>query len=157
MRRLFYRFSDESVYYRYFSPIKTMPHAKMQQYVNVDYSKVMSIVGLVGEPGRGHIIAEGRFVKHADRPYADMALVVDEEYQGLGIATFLMKMLARLAKERGLRGFTADVVASNKGMMKVLEKADLPVKARLKGGVYEVTVPFNNNETTSAGANGSGS
>ena len=28
MRRLFYRFSDEAVYYRYFSPIKTMPPRK---------------------------------------------------------------------------------------------------------------------------------
>lgn len=147
MRRLFYRFSDEAVYYRYFSPIKTMPHAKMQEYVNVDYGKVMSIVGLVGEPGHGHIIAEGRFVKHADRPYADVAFVVDEEYQGLGIATFLFKMLVRLAKERGLKGFTADVVASNKSMMRVFEHAGLPVKARLAGGVYEITMPFEGNDT----------
>jgi len=44
MRRLFYRFSDEAVYYRYFSPIKTMPHTKMQEYVNVDYRNTMSIV-----------------------------------------------------------------------------------------------------------------
>ncbi|MBC8177002.1 MAG: GNAT family N-acetyltransferase, partial [Deltaproteobacteria bacterium] len=63
MRRLFYRFSDKAVYYRYFSPIKTMPHAKMQEYVNIDYSKTMSIVGLMGEPGEGRIIAEGRYVR----------------------------------------------------------------------------------------------
>jgi len=39
MRRLFYRFSDNSVFYRYFSPIKTMPHSKMQEYVNIDYRR----------------------------------------------------------------------------------------------------------------------
>jgi hypothetical protein len=81
MRRLFCRFSDESVHYRYFTPIKTMPHSKMQEYVNVDYSKTMSIVGLVGQSGQGKIIAEGRFVRKQHKPYADLAFVVDEEYQ----------------------------------------------------------------------------
>ena len=122
MRRLFYRFSDEAVYYRYFSPIRTMPHSKMQKYVNVDYSRVMSIVGLVGESGKGRIIAEARFVRDTQRPYADVAFVVDEAYQGIGIASYLYKLLARLAKERGLNGFTADVLSSNLAMMKVFEK-----------------------------------
>ena len=53
MRRLFYRFSDQAVYYRYFSRIKTMPHGKMQEYVNVDYRRAMSIVGIVQRKGNG--------------------------------------------------------------------------------------------------------
>jgi acyl-CoA hydrolase/RimJ/RimL family protein N-acetyltransferase len=143
MRHLFYRFSDEAVYYRYFSPVKTMPHAKMQGYVNVDYRKVMSIVGVVGEHGKGRIIAEARFVKDPHRPYADIAFVVDEEYQGLGIATFLYRKLVQLAKERGVEVLTADVLATNKAMMKVLEKGGFPIRAKLESGVYELTIPLN--------------
>ncbi len=142
MRRLFYRFSDESVYYRYFTPLKTMPHSKMQEYVNVDYGKVMSIVGLVGDTGKGHIVAEARYVKDPKRPYGDVAFVVDEEYQGLGIATFLYKQLIRLAKERGLQGFTADVLPANKEMMRVFEKGGAEVKATLEYGVYRLSIPF---------------
>ncbi|MCP4692546.1 MAG: GNAT family N-acetyltransferase [Desulfobacterales bacterium] len=142
MRRLFYRFSDKSVYYRYFVPLKTMPHSKMQEYVNVDYREVMSIVGLTGEPGRGRIIAEARFVKDKREPRADVAFVVDEAYQGLGIASYIYRMLVRLAKEKGLTGFTADVLASNKGMMKVFEKGGFPIQARLEDGVYELSISF---------------
>jgi GNAT superfamily N-acetyltransferase len=142
MRRLFYRFSDNSVYYRYFSPIKTMPHAKMQQYVNVDCNHVISIVALVGPPEDERIIAEARFVKDKKRPYADVAFIVDENYQGLGIATYIYKMLIRVAKERGLKGFTADVLASNKSMMKVFEKGGLPVKATISEGAYELKISF---------------
>jgi len=142
MRRLFYRFSDESVYYRYFTPLKTMTHSKMQEYVNVDYGKVMSIVGLVGDSGKGHIVAEARYVKDPKRPYGDVAFVVDEEYQGLGIATFLFKQLIRLAKERGLQGFTADVLPANKEMMRVFEKGGAEVKATLEYGVYRLSIPF---------------
>ncbi len=52
-------------------------------------------------------------------------------------------MLIRLAKERGLKAFTAEVLHSNKGMMKVFEKGDLPINARLQYGVYRLTIPFN--------------
>ena len=142
MRRLFYRFSDKSVYYRYFSPIKTMPHAKMQEYVNVDYRKTMSIVGLVGEPGEGTIIAEARYVVIPDKPYADVAFVVDEVYKGKGIATFLFEMLMRIAKDKGIEGFEADVLATNTPMLKVFEKSPFPIQAVLEAGAYALSIPF---------------
>jgi acyl-CoA hydrolase/GNAT superfamily N-acetyltransferase len=142
MRRLFYRFSDQSVYFRYFASIRVMPHAKMQEYVNVDFSKAMSIVGLVNEPGNGRIIAEARFVRDPQRPYAEVAFVVDEHYQGLGIASFLYTLLIRLAKDRGIQGFTAAVLASNKAMLKVFEKEGKVLNAKLENGVYQLTIPF---------------
>jgi acyl-CoA hydrolase/RimJ/RimL family protein N-acetyltransferase len=142
MRRLFYRFSDEAVYYRYFTPLKTMPHSKMQTYVNVDYSKDMSIVGVVGEPGQGHVIAEARYARDAHSPYGDVAFIVDEQYQGYGIATYMYQMLMRLARERGLQGFTADVLPGNKAMMRVFEKGAAEVKATLEEGVYRLTIRF---------------
>lgn len=148
MRRLFYRFSDEAVYYRYFTAVKTMPHAKMQEYVNVNCNQVMSIVGLVGEPGReNHIVAEGRYLRETHRAWAEVAFVVDEQYQGLGLGTFLYKMLVRLAKERGLQGFTADVLSTNIAMMKVFEKGGL-MKAKLEHGVYHLQMPFEEDGAT---------
>jgi RimJ/RimL family protein N-acetyltransferase len=143
MRRLFYRFSDKAVYYRYFSPVKTMPHGKMQEYVNVDYRTAISIVGVIKEAGGERVVAEARYVRLKDRPYADVAFVVDEAYQGRGIASFLLEMLIRIAKERGgIEGFTADVLADNKGMMKVFEKSALPLQAVLSSGAYELVIPF---------------
>lgn len=142
MRRLFYRFSDKAIYYRYFAPIKTMPHAKMQAYVNVDYRDVLSVVGLVGPPGQGRIIAEARFVRDRDKPTGDVAFVVDEDYQGLGIATYLYHMLARLARLRGVRGMTADVLATNQAMMKVFEKGNYPISTRFEDGAYTLSISF---------------
>jgi GNAT superfamily N-acetyltransferase len=121
-----------------------MPHSKMQEYVNIDFSRNMSIVGVVGDPGHGHIIAEARFVKDEKRPYADVAFVVDEKYQGIGIATYLYEMLVRLARDRRIQCLTADVLASNMGMMKVFEKGGEPVSARLDYGVYHLTIPLEN-------------
>lgn len=140
MRRLFYRFSDKAIYYRYFSPIKTMPHERMQEYVNVDYRDVLSIVGLIGEPGQQTLIAEARYARHRNKPVVDVAFVVDETYQGYGIATYLYQMLAKLARERGVQGMTADVLASNRYMLKVFEKGPYPVQAKMEQGVYALTI-----------------
>jgi acyl-CoA hydrolase/GNAT superfamily N-acetyltransferase len=143
MRHLFYRFSEETVYYRYFQTISSMPHAKMQEYVNVDWNQVMSIVGLVGEEGKGRIIAEARYIKIPGSPFAEVVFVVDENYQRHGIATFLYRLLIRVAKERGVRGFVAEVLYSNiGGIMKVFKKGNLPIRAHLEGGVYHLEIPF---------------
>jgi acyl-CoA hydrolase/GNAT superfamily N-acetyltransferase len=142
MRHLFYRFSDEDNYYRYFHAVRSMPHAKMQEYVNVDWNKDMSIVGLLGEEGKGRIIAEARYLRIHGGPYAEISFLVDEDFSSLGIATYLYSMLIRLAKERGIKGFTADVLFNNLSMMKVFQKGELPVRANLESGVYHLTMPF---------------
>ena len=142
MRRLFYRFSDEAVYYRYFSSLNAMPHTRMQTYVNVDWSDVMSIVGVVGKPREGSIVSEARYLVDAVGGWAEIAFVVDEPYQRLGISTYLFNLLVKLAKERGIKGFWADVLVSNTAMMKVFNKSGLPVLTEKESGVYRVTIPF---------------
>jgi GNAT superfamily N-acetyltransferase len=143
MRHLFYRFSEKTVYYRYFQTVRSMPHAKMQEYVNVDWNQVMSIVALVGEEGKGRIIAEARYIKIPGSPFAEVVFVVDENYQRMGVATFLYRMLIRAARERGVGGFVAEVLYSNiGGIMKVFKKGGLPLKANLEGGIYHLEIPF---------------
>ncbi|MCP4688884.1 MAG: GNAT family N-acetyltransferase [Desulfobacterales bacterium] len=142
MRRLFYRFSDEAVYARYFGHIKTMPHAKIQEYVNVDWSQMFSIVGEVGDPGQERVIAEARYIKEGVGPNAEVVFVVDEAHQGSGIASYLFKLLARVARERGIEGFTADVLFSNTAMIKVFKRGGLKLKSELENGVYHLIMPF---------------
>ena len=114
----------------------------MQEYVNIDYSRVMSVVALTGEPDQNTIIAEARFVRDEQSLFGDLAFVVDEKHHGQGIATALYEMLIPLAIERGLKGFTAEVLEANKKMMKIFENGDLPINVRVKNGLYELTIPF---------------
>jgi len=144
MRRLFYRFSNEAVYYRYFTPLRSMPHGRMQEYVNVDWTTTMAIIGLVGPTGQGRIVAEGRYAREPHRPLADLVFLVDPDQQGAGVASYLYGLLADLAVQRGLKGFTAEVLFSNQAMMKVFRNGPYPVKAVLENGIYSLTIPFEN-------------
>lgn len=142
MRRFFYRFSEAPIYYRFFYKIRTMSHDKMQEYVNVDYSKGMSIVGLVGGANQEKIIAEARFVRDERDGYGNVAFLIEEQYHGIGIGTYLLNMLVRLAREQGLRGLTAEVLVDNMSMMKIFQRSGLPLEAHLSDGVYHLRIPF---------------
>ncbi|MFP4309204.1 MAG: GNAT family N-acetyltransferase [Desulfococcaceae bacterium] len=140
MRRLFYRFSDEAVYCRYFTRIQAMPHTRMQEYVNVDFNRTMSIVG---EIEGGKIIAEIRYVRTEDGDaHPEFALLVDEAYQKVGIATYACGLLKRVAMERGLKGLKAWILPKNRKILRVLEKVDWDVNMKVDQGAYAVTIDF---------------
>jgi len=123
MRHLFYQFSDEAKYLRYFSSTRSMPHDKMQQYVNIDYLNKMSIVGVVHNRGVERIIAEGRYAFYQQENTHEIAFVVDEEFQGKGIASFILDYLFTIAQDQMLSKLTAYVLNRNESMKKVFMNA----------------------------------
>jgi len=143
MRRFFYRFSDEAKFYRFFYSVKTMSHDKMQEYVNIDYSKEMSIIGFSGKVGDETIVAEARFVRDDRSSYGEVAFLIDDRFQGLGIGSYMLNLLIQMAREQGLMGLTAEVLSDNLAMKKVFEKANYPMEALLENGVYSLTMHFN--------------
>lgn len=140
MRRLFYSFSNQSIYARYFANISTMPHEKMQEYVNVNWRETFSVVGLIGPPGQGQIIAEGRYIKLSSGPFAELAFVVDDAYQNRGISTCLVKIVHQVAKKNGIKMFLFEVLFSNVAMMKVFQKTFKKIETSLEEGVYHAKV-----------------
>lgn len=122
LRDLFYTLSEESVYFRYFSARRSMPHRNLQQYVNVVEEDGLSLVVTIGPREDRKIIAEARYMINPGDAYPDAAFMVDENYRGHGLASALLRYLEEIAKERGIKGFRAEVLLSNRPMIKVFEK-----------------------------------
>ncbi len=129
MRRHFYKFSDESKYYRYFTHVKVMPHRNMQKYLSVDYDKILAVVAVHQTGNIEKIVAEARYAAYPAGDAYEMAFLVDEEYQGKGIATFMANYLIKIARERGIKKLVASVLSQNRKMLEVFEKVSVkPVK-----------------------------
>ena len=143
MKELFYDFSPESIYRRYFTHLKSMPHSKLQKYIHVDYQNALSLVGVVGGFEKEKIIAEGRYLIEDSTQLAEVAFFVDEKYQRIGISSFLLEYLADIAKDWGVRGFTAYVMKDNTSMIKVFEKLFPNLEMTPdEPGIYHVTMKF---------------
>jgi acyl-CoA hydrolase/GNAT superfamily N-acetyltransferase len=142
MRDLFYNLSEESVYFRYFSPRRSMPHKNLQQYVNLTEEEGMSIVATVGPRENRKIIAEARYMVEAAKGHPDVAFMVDENYQRRGIASALLHYLIEIAQERGFPGLKADVLFSNHPMMAVFEKLPFLLHKSISDGVISLKFNF---------------
>ncbi len=138
-RNFFYSLQEETIYYRFFYQMKLFSHEVVQQqWANVDYRKNMSMIGLVQKAGHQEIIAIGTYAQEDDVS-AEVAFVVREDFQGKGIATYLLEILERIAKENDYQRFTAAVLHNNKGMLKVFRKR-YPEAQMTNSSSGEVTV-----------------
>ena len=142
IRDLFYNLSESSVYFRYFSPRRSMPHKNLQQYCNINEDEGVSIVVTMGPRENRRIIGEARYMIEPGEGFADTAFMVDENYQGRGIASFLLNYLVEIAKERGLQGFKADVLFSNQPMLKVYDKLPFKIHKKFADGVISLKFRF---------------
>lgn len=140
MRKLFYRFSSHAIYFRYLSHIRVMPHESMQDYVNIDYLNTMSLIGTVERKGVECILAEGRYIRIDDGDIADIAIIVDEEFQSKGIATHLLQKLIEIAAERGVKEFTGLLSVNNKSILEVFRKISYPIQLKSRRGLVELTM-----------------
>jgi len=130
MRRLFYNFSDESKYFRYFASKPVMPHKEMQKYVSIDYRDIFSVVAIAEKGRNERIIAEARYAYDKRTDAYEIAFIVDEDFQGKGVATFMCDYLIKIARDRGIARFVAFVLPRNEAMLKVFDKCSVkPARA----------------------------
>jgi len=145
MKDLFYRLSEQTVYQRFFQSLKSMPHRGLVHFVHVDFSNEMAIVGVVQDPQkpeREEIIAVGRYFMNRSTNIAEVSYLVRDDYQRRGIGSFVIRYLARIARNSGVEGFVAEILPDNAAAMKVLHKIGLPVETVITEGSYQLSVSF---------------
>lgn len=145
LRDLFYRLSDESTYRRFMCYKSVHPHAEMQRLVDTDYETSMALIATTLVQGEERIVAMARYDVDPGTRLADIAFVVRDEWQGQGLGTLLMRRMTEVARSRGVAGFTADVLSSNKPMLMVFQNSGLRVENRTEGNSYHLTMWFDPN------------
>jgi acyl-CoA hydrolase/GNAT superfamily N-acetyltransferase len=121
-RNFFYSLQEETIYFRFFYRMELFSHEVIQnQWARLDYRKNISIIGLLERGGLQEIIAVGSYAK-GDETCAEVAFVIHEDFHGLGIASYLLGVLEKIAIENGYTGFYASVLKGNAAMLHVFQK-----------------------------------
>jgi GNAT superfamily N-acetyltransferase len=134
------RQSSESIYRRYFSAKPSLSESELTHFTELDF---VNRVALVVER-HGHFIAWASYERWPNRADAEAAFMVDDNQQGLGIATLLLEHLAAIARSNGITRFTAEVLAENRPMMVVFTRAGWPVERHFDSGVIDVEFSLDN-------------
>ncbi len=135
---LFYRLSEDSIYKRFLQVKQRHPHEELQRYVDVDDAHSMAIVALAG----GELVALARYDLDPATRLADCAFVVCDGWQGRGIGTALLRRLHEIAEARGLDGFQADALATNRAMLDVFHESGLRFQTSTDSGVVHLEARF---------------
>lgn len=141
-QRFFYSLSRQTVYNRFFSAIKSMPHEIAQRHVCIDYEREVTLLGLIQQEEREEIVAMGSYAVDPLSRMAEVALVVQDRYQRQGIGTWLLFYLGHLAQRRGLAGLRAEVSAANYPALRLVRQAGYQVETALREGYFTISYRF---------------
>jgi ribosomal protein S18 acetylase RimI-like enzyme len=142
LKDFFYSLSDESMYQRFISVRREIPHEILQNFVVIDYSERLVILAVLGESGNETIAGIGQYSLNRDIHTADIALAVRDQYQNQGLGLELITYLTYLAKNKGLLGFTAEVLVGNEPVFRLFDRMGFEVQKSNESGVYEMRLFF---------------
>jgi RimJ/RimL family protein N-acetyltransferase len=127
------RTSSESLYRRFFAVRRHFSETEESFYLNIDFVTHVALVALAEENGQRSIVGGGRYVV-SEPGQAEVAFTVVDKYQGRGLGAALLRHLATIATQAGLRELVAYVLPDNRSMLKVFEKSGLKYSAKREAG-----------------------
>jgi len=142
MQELFHRLPEQDVESRFLQKLSSLTDTVAQYLCSVDYEQEMAFAAVVGPSERERIVAASSYYLSPATGLAEVAYMVDPEWQGDGLGGLLHARMLEYARERGVRGFRADVLMGNSRMMRVFERAGHRMSVRTSAGIEEVTMLF---------------
>src|SRR6478735_4466340 len=128
------RQSDESIYLRFFAPLRQLSDRDVHRFTHVDHHDRVALVATLDD----EIIGIGRYDR-IDPTSAEVAFNISDHFQGKGIGSVMLEHLAAIAQELGITRFTAEVLPQNRKMLTVFKEAGYEVSHHFEDGVIEVS------------------
>lgn len=137
LRTFFNRLSPESRRRRFFSPGE--PSAKLIDFFcdSSDPHSRMTLIVARAVKGAERIIATGSYIARGER-IAEVAIAVDDAFQGKGLGTVLFERLALLAAHNGFLHLWAVTEADNRPMLAIIERSGFSIRKRVQEGYVEI-------------------
>lgn len=134
------RLSRDTIFSRFFSHLPVLTDERATYFTNVDYDRRLAIVAVEDEVVRAddeQIVGVVRYDRQTDGK-AEMALVVEDRMQRLGIGSVLLAAIIDAARQRGVPTIVADVLGENARMLHLLRETHLPYRSTRRSEVIRV-------------------
>jgi len=138
LSEMLYSLSQQSVHTRYFTHTQTFPHKDVQKLTNIDYRSDLAIVGAVPGVSGEQIVAIAQYFLDPKTQLAEVAFIVQDEWQQKGMGTFLLDYLTQIAIQRGVKRFFAKVLPANKPMLAIFQNSGFKVNMEFDGDAYSI-------------------
>ena len=138
----FYRALSTQSLHRRFHGLPNLRPQLVESLLEPDWAERGALLGALSDEDGERIVAIGNYVRLRDPALAESAFAVADSEHGRGIGTRLLERLAARAATVGIERFVAEVLADNRSMLGVFERAGFELKRELADGVVEVEFPI---------------
>ena len=122
--------STRSVYRRFFFVHPHLTRDEIDRFTHVDYVERMAYAVFDGD----RMVGVGRYELLPGGSQAEVAFVVTDDHQHLGIGTLLLDHLADVARDHGVGTFVAQTLSDNRDMLGVFLASGFPVVTSSSAG-----------------------
>src|SRR5262249_53893212 len=133
------RLSPQTRYLRFLSPMPSLPEPFVRRLTSSDYRRHLAVIAEDETPDHDPPIALASFGA-VDDDTAEVAIVVQDEWQGHGVGTALVKVLLDAAEDRGFHRFVASMTSENAVMRKLLNRIGHVGPSKTAFGVCDLAV-----------------
>jgi RimJ/RimL family protein N-acetyltransferase len=133
----------ESRYLRFFSSKAKFTDHELTNATAVDFVNVVALVALLEENGQDRIVGGGRYLRigaAGGGGRAEVAFLVDDDHQGLGIGSRLFRHLVAIARASGIARLEADVLPANEAMLRLFARSGLPITRTVTADAVHLTI-----------------
>jgi len=125
--------SDRSVYLRYFCSLslnRRIAHERLLKICFGDYDREMALVAELTDSVTGdrRIVAVGRLSKLHGRNEAEVAVLVSDNYQKLGLGNELLRRIVEVARDEKLSQVSAEMLTDNLAMQVIMKRLGFRVR-----------------------------
>jgi len=134
----FNRLTGKSIYFRFFSNKRKLTSDELRYYTEIDFIDHVAIVATLQELEKEKIIAVGRYIVIEERDnqkVAEIAFIIDDEHQHMGIGTILFENLITIAQNNGISIIVADVLLENRQMLDIFKHSGFKLHSTFELGV----------------------
>ena len=136
------RVSEQSKYLRFFAPYPVLSERDVERFTHVDHDRRVAFV----ITRASDIVAVGRY-DALDEREAEIAFLVQDDYQGRGLGQLLLEHLAEAGRERGFERFVAEILPENTRMNQVFREQGYAVCDDFADGVLRLEFSIDPTET----------
>ncbi len=137
---LFESLSPQSVYYRFFSPLKQISPAMLARFTQIDYDREIALVAIRESGEREKMLGVSRVILERNQKNAEFSVLVGDEWQGKGIGALLLSRCLWIAKKRGIDRVYGIVLPENRHMLALGKKLGFKMKKDGYSGDYELEI-----------------
>jgi RimJ/RimL family protein N-acetyltransferase len=135
LTRLHERLSPETAYQRFFAVVRRLPPDWAHILAHVDCDRRMALLAFGPD---GELIGVARYEYDPVAGEAEVAIVVQDRWQGRGLGGRLLEELLAYAGSRGIERFLAYVLPDNYRMLRLLAEKTRVLARRSEPGVTAV-------------------